>query len=320
MKSKTTVRTATILLALALLGATASAGTSLRFFLPISRGMAGGSFSKLLDKLAVKLGETTGFSIDYVEEPYTLGFRVNDITFKQMKAGNADITYVNSLEYVEEEKKWDGLFVPAFTLIVNKTYYNEFCMYAKKGSGIKSVAGSRGKVWGGMNTVPTRLLLHENGIDEPLAKFFSSTKFVNESPVTNLIDAQAAGDMDVFTAIKGQMELSGGGSSAVPAAGGAEKKNQPITYETIACTEGDHGWIFGFNRKVPQEAILKITKSITSVHSDKNFSEFQFMFMAIKGKFAKFNPENLKRTREIAALKKKLGWDKEMAEFFKKAK
>jgi len=284
------------------------------FFLPISQGMSGGGFSKMITKIVEKLSVVTGYDIKYVEDAYEYGYNVNDRVLKRLENGDADMTYANALGYVREREKWDSLFRPAFTIMMNNTNYSEYCMYVPSDSDIKDVAGTEGMVWGGLKTVPTRLILHENGIDKPLDEFYSDVKLVNESPVTNFIEAQANGEIEVFTAIKGQMEMSGG-------APGSVKNDGKSTYRELTCTEGDLGWIFGFNKDVPPEVEATLMTQLLRAHerNNKDFAEFGFMFMAIKGRFVKYEEKYLKRTKEIVKLMEENGWDKEEEKFSRKA-
>lgn len=285
------------------------------FLLPVSEGLGSEGFTKMMTKLTGAVGEATGYGVNYEQIKYKIGSTADDIVYEKLKKGEAQISYVNSEEYVANTKKWDDIFVPAFTLMFNNKVYNEYCLYVPKDSNIKTVADAKGKTWGGVNTIYTRLILHDNGYDVPLSDFFSEAKYIVDSPVTHAIEAQQKGDIEVFTAVKSHIMMGGG----VPKSGASDGKDT-ITYRELKCTEGNYGWVFGFSKTVDKPTMIDVTKSILKAHKDKEFSEFRVLFMAIKGNFERFRPEDLERTREIVHLSKELGWKKEELEHWKKEK
>ena len=295
-----------ILFSLVLFTSVARAQEEINFFLPISEGLAGGTFSDMLEKMGKKVTEHTGIKFNYTEESYKHGFHISDeLVYKRLKSGETNMTYVVGSEYVADQTKWDEIFRPAFTIVMNGKNYDEYCLFGRKGE-IKSVADTKDKVWGGMSTIPTRLLLYENGIDEPLSEYFSKMVYVNESPVTNYITALEKGEIDVFVAINGQLMLS------------KNNKNEKLVHEKITCVEGPIGWIFGFRKDVSEDVAKKITRTLLDVHKDPDFSEFHFMFYAIKGNFELFKPKYLEKTKEIFKMVKDKGWDKEEEEYREK--
>ncbi len=289
-----------------------TSGREYVFYLPLSKGLAQGSFSKLMRDIVKTLASVTGIKIKCLQDTYDVGTIVNSMVYEKMSAGEADVSYVNSIEYLEEREKWDKIFRPVFLIQFNGKYYNEYCMYVDRESSVETIGDTRGMVWGGMDTVQTRMVLHDAGIDEPLADFYSARKFIFESPVTNYLEALAQGDIDVFVANKGQMLMSGG----VP---GSTGKVKSIAFKEIACVEGEHSWIFGFRKNVPKEIVSKVMKNILKAHKLPEFRQFGFLFVAIKGHFAPFKEENLTRTKEIVKLKKEFNWRKEQADFYKTA-
>lgn len=284
-----------------------------KFLLPVSEGLGTEGFTKMMTKLAEAVGKATGIAVNYEQTIYKTGLHADDIVYERLKKGEVQMSYVTSEGYVENPKKWDDIFIPMFTLVFNNKVYNEYCLYAPKNSNIKTVEDAKGKVWGGIGTIYTRLILHDNGYDMPLSEFFSETKYVSDSPVTFLIEAQQKGEIEVFTAVRSHIMMGGG----VPKSGSSENT---ISYKEVTCVEGNYGWIFGFNKSVDKDVIIGVTKSLMNAHKDKDFSEFKVLFMAIKGNFQKFKPEDLKRTKEIVKLTKDLGWKKEELEQIKKGK
>lgn len=284
------------------------------FYLPLSRGLADGSFNKLMRDISDTLASVTGLEIEFTADSYDVGAEVNDMVYEKMTAGEADVSYVNSIEYLEEREKWDEIFRPAFYILFNNKYYNEYCLYVSRDSDAETVENTRGMVWGGMDTVQTRQIMHEAGINETIDEFFSDQKFLFESPVTNYLGALAKGEIDVFVANKGHMIMSGGVPGSID-----KEKIKSIAFKEITCLEGEHSWIFGFHKDVPREDVTAVMKNLLRAHKSAEFRQFGFLFAAIKGHFAPFKEENLERTKEIVELKKEYGWEEEQEKYFKMA-
>lgn len=281
------------------------------FLLPVSEGLGTEGFTKMMTKLAESVGKAAGVPVNYEQYVYKTGLHADDVVYDRLKKGEVQVSYVNAEEYVLNPKKWDDIFIPMFTLVFNNKVYNEYCLYAPKDSEIKTVADAKGKAWGGIGTLFTRLILHDNGFDEPLSSFFSETKFISDSPVTFLIEAQKKGEIDVFTAVRSHIMMGGG----MPKSSSGE---DTISYKEVTCVEGNYGWVFGFSKSVDKDTIIGVTKSLLNAHKDKDFAEFRVLFMAIKGNFQKFKPEDLARTKQIVKFSKDLGWKKEEQDFLKK--
>ena len=72
--------------------------------------------------------------------------------------------------------------------------------------------------------------------------------------------------------------------------------------------------ISGIDPEVPK----KMLKIVSHVDKDKRFDKFKFFFMSIGAKIYAVQPEDLDLTREVVALIRKNGWDKEYETFLKK--
>ncbi len=306
-----------ILAAVALHAATARAAdedNTLAVYLPVNESMVGSSLTKLLREFCITLGKETGFDVNVEIVPYRYAQDEADMAYTALKEGRADITIFSSAAgYVQIENKVKALATPAFTVTFNKAKYSKQCIYVERGQGIEKISELEGKTWGGTNTIYTRLLLHENGIDKTMSEFFGDTVFVYDSPPSNLVDALSAGEIDCFTADEHQLFVGGGIS------GGKNSTGEPVELEPVACTQGEHNWIFVLSNNLPSDVVAKLTKRTVNAYKDKAFNKFRFMFMAIKGHFELFDEKDLERTREIVDLIKKNGWDKESDEFHKKS-
>lgn len=294
--------------------AAAAGKEKLNVFIPVNESMVGSSLTKLLREFCVTLGEHTGFDVNVEIVPYRFVQESGRMSYEALKEGRADITiFSSSIGYVQLENKVRAIATPAFTISFDKSKHFKECIYVERGSGIEEAGGLEGKIWGGTNTIPTRLLLHENGIDRPLSEFFSGMEFVFDSPPSNLVDALAEGSIDCFTANEHQLFMGGG------IGGGKNESGEKIEIDSVDCTQGEHNWIFVISKDLPDSDIAKLTKKTVNAHKDKDFNKFRFMFMAIKGNFELFEDKELERTREIAELIEKHGWEKENAEFHEKA-
>jgi len=280
--------------------------------------LADTSFGKLIADITVVVSQKTGVNLKMSRPIYDHGGNATEIVLKGMKENKAQMGYVNGLEYADLMGKYPKLFKPAFTLTFNNKKNREVCLYAAKGSPITNLKEAKGLVWGGEgdDAYKTRLLMHESGFDGPMSSFFKQVKFVKTSPINVSVDALINHDIDVFTAEKALLNMSGGMV-------GSDKSKQVTASSAVkelSCTLFDNTWIFGYRFDVPEEVQNKITQVMLSGHKDPAFKKFQFMFMAIKGHFVPFESQDLDRSLEIKKLKDKFGWEKEYNEQVKKFK
>jgi ABC-type phosphate/phosphonate transport system substrate-binding protein len=292
-------------------------GKQLVFITPTLIELANTSLGKMISDITVVLSKETGLDIKMDRPTYGHGDIATVLVLNAMKANKAQLGYVNGLEYADLMGKYPpNMFRPEFTIAFNGKKNREECMYVAKNSTVTDIKSMKGLVWGGEETYPARMLLHENGIDTPLASFFKQVKYVNTSPVTTVVEALMKGEIDAFTAEKALMKLSGGMV-------GSDKSKQvsaSSAVKEVGCILYDNNWIFGFRNDVPKDISNKITQTMLSAHKDKAFKGFQFMFIAIKGNFVPFTDADFQRTLEIKKVKDKYGWEKEWAEHKKKFK
>jgi ABC-type phosphate/phosphonate transport system substrate-binding protein len=291
---------------------------SFTFIIPVQQGFAETGFIKVLDNITVTISELTGLGLKAIKPSYDVGQNSTEFVMKAFKDNTAQMGYVKGIEYAEylEKNQKSDIFHPEFMITMDKKKYSEMCMYVA-GGGIDSIAKTRGLRWGGSEVAPTRFFLFENGINEPLTGFFKSLKFVESPPAKNLIDALAAGDIDVFVSMKAYVKMAGKGTA--PGSGGNLPKRIP--YKEIGCTEYESNWIFGYRKDVPQEISNKITNIMVGARKNKAFDKYKFLFMAIDGAFVPFDMNtDFARTRKIAKLITANGWDDENQAFLKKYK
>jgi len=286
----------------------------IRILAPITGGLEGGSFSKLINDVGKVMEKETGLKFEYKEVVYRMGDPEGELVYEAFRNGEAELTFMTSSEYIEKKDKWEDVFRPGFTIIFNGSKHQNECMYVREGEGIEKLEDLRGKVWGASRIYPTRLLLLENGIDEPLSEFFGKMLFIEDAPVSNSVDALQSGKIDCFVANKNHLVIGGGG--AMPAA--KDEQKSKVKYETVACTPGEMHWIFLFHKDVPEEIRNKITATLVTANQNDAFNQFKFIFYAIKGGFAPIEKGDLDRTKEIVKLKTTKGWNEERDEHLKR--
>jgi hypothetical protein len=287
---------------------------TLNVFFPISKSFAGSTFEKMLNNVINTVGQAAGIKFKITTYYYGAGENTTEMTMKALKDKKAHLTFVSALDYVDIENKYKGVFRPEFTITFDNKKQVNLCMYVAKNSPAATVKDTRGFAWGGAYTDQARFILHENGIDEPLSKFYKKLVFNDGVPVGKLIKAVADGEIGAFAAADGQVKMS----SSIEVDGKPKPPLQII--KSVHCTPYENNWVFGYRQDIPPELSSRITGITVNSFKDKRFQQFFFMFTAIKGHFVPFSNNDFARTREISKLRKQLGWDKERREFLKKAK
>ena len=286
----------------------------IRIIAPMSEKVVGGGFSKLLEDIIAVLEKETGRDFEYFEVGYRTGDNDGLIVYNAFKNNEADFGYVSSIEYLLAEDEWSQIMIPAFTMVFNGSKEHSDCLYVREDSDYQTVEDLRGSKWGSSRVYPTRMLLYENGIDEPLDEFFGEALFIDDAPVIHSIQALQKGEVDAVTINKHHLVIGGGAS--VP--GQEKQETLNVKYRELTCNRGEQHWIFVFHKKVPKEIRDELTKLMVRAHKDDAFAAFKFVFMALKGGFAPLAEKDLDRSREIVNLMKRNGWDKEGEEHTKK--
>ncbi|HOX28198.1 MAG TPA: PhnD/SsuA/transferrin family substrate-binding protein [bacterium] len=317
MRSKIII-SGVILLVVMSMKAAFAANPNYTFIVPLEKGISDTSFGKMLGDMTTVVSKETGVNLTMTRPSFELCDNPTDIVLKALKDNKAQMGLVYALEYLDAGAK-ASIFRPDFTLTFDNKKNSEVCMYVSRDSAVTSVKETRGLVWAGYGSdfYGMKLILHENGIDEPAAKFFKQVKFMSSSPTSNYLQALAKGDIGVFVTSKEMLKM---GAKVLNEPGQASSAKQGPVFKEIYCTPFTAHWILGYRKDVPEEIGSKITKSMTTAHKNQAYRQFQFLFVAIKGHFVPLAPGDLKRTAEIKKLKDSLGWDKEMVDLKKKCK
>jgi ABC-type phosphate/phosphonate transport system substrate-binding protein len=296
---------AAVVLCVALFSGEASAKTY-KFVVPVMEGLGDASFSKIFERMSRTLTQKTGYPVDWFAYKYDYPDKVTNTVLDKMNKGEIDFAMVVPTEYYAYAKNRKTNSKPLFSITMfGKPTFN-LCFYVRKGDGITSAAQLRGKTWGGAVTRSARFLMHENGIDEPMARFFKALKFEREVSISALFESLLSRDIDVFTLPDFMVKMSIG----------ADASYREIT--GIGCKEYEHHWIIVYRKGIPEDDATKMKTVFLRMDRDKDFAELQFLLKAVKGKFIDINASEFKVTAKVANYWEKYDWLKEEDEFLKK--
>ena len=278
-----------------------------KFVMPTPKGLSMGSMVNLLKDMGKAIEKKTGLPVQVVNDEYTYFDLPVDDVLKQMNKKQVDFAMVFGIDFVRFASKSKVNAAPLFAISMFGKPYYQVCMYTRKSDNIKSAAGLKGKIWGGVKSKNARYIMHENGIDVPMAKFFSKLDFIPEENITLLLDALITRKIDAFTVPNYQVDMTKN----------ANKKYSDVT--GVACTEYEHNWFIVYNKDTVSKADAdKVKQAFMVAHKDNEFSQFRFLLTAVKGRFVPFDPQNMKTTIKIAKLLDKYDWDEEENAFIKK--
>lgn len=280
-----------------------------KFVMPVPEGLSIGSVATMLKSASSVLEKKCGFQIDVTEYKYSYLDPVIPNILDKMNKGELDFAMVFPTEYYIYATTKKSNAKPLFSIsMFNKPTYN-MCFYTRKSDNVTGIGQLRGKVWGGARTKNARYLLHFNGVDEPMAKFFKTLKFVREENAADMLDALLSKKLDVFTLPDYQVKMI--------------TNTNAVKYKDIAsfsCQEYEHNWIIVVRKGVPEEDAAKLKAAFLAAHKDRDFANFAFLLTAIKGKFIDINVGEFKNTGKIAKLWTSTDWLKEENDFLKKNK
>ena len=265
-----------------------------------------GSLPSMLREMGKIAQQKIGVKFDVVD--YTYG-RTEDVMAKvvsMFKKGDLDFGYMFSQDFLRYAKTGDRTIIPFMSITMYGRPYAEMCVYTRKADNIKDIKTLKGKIWGGMHTLPTRYILYKNGIDKSLPDYFSKMVFISDTNTTAMLDAL----------LEHQTDASVMASFQVGMVRSNNKKYNAIAESS--CTEYDHNWIFVHHKDVPKDLVDKIKKTFLMAHKDKDFAQFHFIMKAIQGHFVDIEAKDLKTTVEIVDLATKNGWYKEEDKYINK--
>ena len=279
---------------------------TIHFLFPADQIMAGQSTESLMKRLAEIITKKLGqpFVID------KLNLKPNEnrleLTLSKFKKKEADFSYIPSMVYTENQKRVDELARPIATMTIDNKTHSSVCFYVRKGDNITKVAGLKGKKWGGNVLYHSRLVLHDNGFDMPVEKYFGEMKYYPDTDYKIWIQALLSGKIDTFANLPSTMRI------VLPGVEGG------IKIVPVGCVENDYNWIYLVRRGIPDSFATKLSSVLFKAHKDKDFKEFGFVFAMLKGHFAPFESADLERTRQISDMVKKGHWKDEEKAFIKK--
>ena len=277
------------------------------FLVPVLKGLSMGAVSKMMDDFTKVISKKMGVTVEMTEYEYKKGTKPAKSIVKKVKAGKADFTYFNGLEYVMNKKLVDKYMKPMFTITMLNKPTSEVCAYVLKDKDYKDIEDLKDKEWGGTDTIPTRWLLYTQKIKSPLKKFFGKMTYIDDTNAGTALDALVGGKIDVYVSQKHIVEMMRN-----------SKPEYAQKTKSLVCADYEHNWIFFFDENTDMKVVKEFRNYMLNVHKDKDFAQFKFLLTAIKGHFVPYDPNELKTTTKIAKLVKKYDWDKEEKSFLSK--
>ena len=260
------------------------------------------SFLKTWEKVTLK---ATKLRMKFINYKYTpLEEPMNHI-LTEMNRNKVDFAMVFPAEYLIwlMHNRSNAVPLAGFTMF-GKPYYS-VCFYVRKDSAFKTILDLRGKRWGGTRTREMRFSMYESGIDEPVAKFFSEMKYIENTQGPPLFDALLTGKIDTFAMPDFQFKMLTN----------ANKKYRAIA--PLNCREYEYNWMIVYRKGIPEEDVMKFKELLLTSHVNKDAAPLKFLFTVTKGRFISLDLKDLKNTKRIAELTDKKGWLKEEQDFIK---
>jgi len=124
-----------------------------------------------------------------------------NILRKSSKSKEDDFSFMPSMTYVENQKRVNEIAHPLATITIDNKTHSEACFYVRKSDAITNVSQLKGKKWGGNILYHSKLIMHENGFDMPVDKFFSELHYYPDTDYKVWIQALLTGKIDVFAPV-----------------------------------------------------------------------------------------------------------------------
>jgi ABC-type phosphate/phosphonate transport system substrate-binding protein len=277
------------------------------FMIPVVKGLSVKAVPKMMDDFTKVISKKLGIDLQMTELPYYKGTKAAQGILKSVKSGKTDFTYIGAMEYLDNKSAIDAEMIPFFTLTMMKKKYSVACAYVKKDSTYKNMKDLRGKRWGGTETVPVRVLMYKDGVNEPMSKFFGSMSFVDDANVTKPLDKLLNNQLDVYVTMSYIVDMMK-----------AANKDYATKLRELSCLEYEHNWIFFYKKGTPPDIVNGLKNSMLNVHKDQAFAQFRFILTAIQGNFVDFDPKDLDNTKKIYKFAKENGWFDEEKAFVSK--
>ncbi len=280
----------------------AQAGKQYTFLIPIAEGFSFGAMQNILKDVGKIVTAKIGIPVQAKERIFKHGFELNKMVLDDFKSGKGDFAYIYSQDYLRfPEVK--AAVVPMFTFTVNNKTSSLVCAYTRASDGIKSPQQLKGKKWGMNVLLPTYWWLFKNGLKDEPKKFFGDMKYMEDNPVTDILDKLLANKIDVFVVTNPTVDMAMNADA---------KYGKGVA--RVGCVEYDHNHVFVAGKEVSPGEVDKMSAAFLGAHKDKQFQRFWFVLKAIKGHFVPLEEKNLAGTKELVKQAQKAGWyDKEKA-------
>jgi len=273
--------------------------------IPMLTGMEATSMTGLMEQLVVTLGEKADLNLSSKTLVYDHGESLIDHVKDEFTSGKSHISFVTGIEYAQNLIDGKKDLVPIVTMAINGSDIQKACFYTRTGE-YKSVKELKGKIWGGANALPTRVVMYAAGVDEPVESFFSKLIYKTDSPSNELVSMLENKQIDVFATYE----------SVISVAGYLNKKD--VFFEPLFCSTIDYTWVFVATPDMPAESISKLKEVMLGAHKDPYFKQFHFMFKMLKGRFKNIDEDSFKEVYDLVLLMGENGWYDEEKAFHKK--
>ncbi|HOX29267.1 MAG TPA: PhnD/SsuA/transferrin family substrate-binding protein [bacterium] len=275
------------------------------FLAPLPAGLESTKMQDIVQGMVTTLAKKISADVVIRKIPYKQGEKVAYEVRKQLEAGKADISFMSGTDYAEAVLKGSKGLVPMFIMTINQNPVTNYCLYARKGE-FTDVTQMKGKKWGGVGIVPTRYLLSTKGVNSPLDKYFSSIRFIQDSPPNNIVSLLQKKEIDVFISADTGIWLSG------------MLRQKDAIFEPVYCAPAETNIIFIARSSLDGALIEELKKIMFNAHKDKDFAQFKFAFQMVNGKFVPVDQASLQVPMKVMKLAIKNGWLKEDMAFFNK--
>jgi len=277
------------------------------FQVPMVEGLSVGGLASAFEAFMQIMSKKTGLQVDCQYYPFIKGSRPGRRILNKMKKGDIHFTYLYANEYLLMKDEVDAVMTPLFTIEMLKKNQTGVCALVRADAPYKSMAGTKGARWGGSETMRSRFLLHNDGVDQTLASFYKNMKYIDDGNIMVPLDELIDDKIDVYVTYALLYYMIANNNPKY------KKEVKPL-----ACADYEHNWIFFARNDVPPEVAKQVRATMVGAYKDPDYAKYRFLFKAIQGRFSPFDPKELNVTEKTVKLIKKHGWLEEETAFLKK--
>ncbi len=216
----------------------------------------------------------------------------------RLQSGETDIVPLTAEEYLTRPGLKE-LVDPYLSWTVGGRHYGKECLYVHAETGPKTVEGLRGGRVGSLTSyVTVRRLLHQEGVDEPLERFFGSFSFEGEP--ADLYQKVASGEMTAFH------DTYQGWYYYRQIHANAASKVKPL-----ACLDKEPLVFMALRRGADRTAADTVARYTLKAHRDPDLGTARWFFVAFEGKFFRLPDDYFTAYEKKMAGARRRGWVRE---------